>query len=47
MKTALVPIIISITGDTIGKNNYRPIDLVTAALTADFKIFKICILELL
>ena len=31
MKTALVPIIKSKTGDTSDKNNYRPIALVTAA----------------
>ena len=43
MKTALVPIIKNKTGDTSDKNNYRPIDLVTAAS----KIFEICILELL
>ena len=43
MKTALVPIIKNKTGDTSDKNNYRPIALVTAA----WKIFEICILELL
>ena len=40
MKTSLVPIIKSKTGD---KNNYRPIALVTGAS----KLFEICILEIL
>ena len=43
MKTALVPIIKSKTGDTGDKNNYRPVALVTAAS----KIFEICLLEIL
>ena len=43
MKTSLVPIIKSKTGDYSDKNNYRPIALVTAAS----KLFEICILEIL
>ena len=43
MKTAIVPIIKSKTGDTSDKNNYRPIALVTAAS----KLFDICILKIL
>ena len=39
----MVPIIKNRTGDTIDKNNYRPIALVTAAT----KLFGICILEVL
>ena len=40
MKTAIVPIIKSKTGDTSDKNNCRPIALVTACS----KIFELCIL---
>ena len=43
MRTAIVPIIKTKTGDTSDKNNYRPIALVTAAS----KLFEICILEVL
>ena len=43
MKTSLVPIISSKTGDSSDKNNYRPIALLTAAS----KLFEICILEIL
>ena len=41
MKTAIIPIIKNKTGDISGKNNYRPIALVTAAS----KLFETCILE--
>ena len=43
MKTSLVPIIKSKTGDSSDKNSYRQIALVTAAS----KLFEICILEIL
>ena len=43
MKTSLVPIIKSKTGDSSDKNNFRPIAVVTAAL----KLLEICILETL
>ena len=43
MKTAIVPIIKNKTLDSSGKNNYRPIALVTACS----KIFKICFSEML
>ena len=39
MKTAIVSIIKNKTGDSSGKNNYRPI--------ACLKIFEICFLEML
>ena len=39
MKTAIVPIIKNKTGDASGKNNYRPIALVTAAS----KNFELCL----
>ena len=42
MKTAIVPIIKCKTGNTADKNNYRPIALVTAC----FKVFKLCLLEI-
>ena len=38
MKTAIVPIIKCKTGNTVDKNNYRPIALVTACS----KIFELC-----
>ena len=41
MKTAIVPIIKSKTGNSSDKNNYRPIALVTACS----KIFELCLLE--
>ena len=43
MKTDIVPIIKNKTGDTSGKNNYRPIALVTATS----KLFEMCLLEIL
>ena len=43
METSLVPIIKSKTGNSSNKNNYRPIALVTA----ESKLFEICILEIL
>ena len=43
MKTAIVPIIKSKTGNSSDKNNYRPIALVTACS----KIFELCLLEII
>ena len=43
MKTAIVPIIKSKTGNSSDKNNYRPIALVTAGS----KIFELCLLEII
>ena len=43
MKTAIVPIIKCKTGNTADKNNYRPFALVTAC----FKIFEICLLDII
>ena len=41
MKSAIIPLITNITGDTNVKNNYRPIALVTAMS----KIFELCLSE--
>ena len=41
MKSAIIPLIKNITGDTNDKNNYRPIALVTAMS----KIFELCLSE--
>ena len=43
MKTTIVPIIKSKTGNCSDKNNYRPIALVTAC----FKIFELCLLKII
>ena len=43
MKTAIVPIIKCKTGNSSDKDNYRPIGLVTAC----FKIFELCLLEII
>ena len=43
MKTAIVPIIKSKTGNSSDKNNYRP----TALVTACSKIFELCLLEII
>ena len=43
MKTAIVPIIKSKTGNSSDKNNYRPIALVTACS----KIFELCLLKII
>ena len=43
MKTAIVPIIKCKTGNSIDKNNYRPIVLVIAC----FIIFELCLLEII
>ena len=43
MKTAIVPIIKNISGNTSDKSNYRPIALVTACS----KIFESCLLKML
>ena len=43
MKSAIVPILENRQGDTSDKNNYRPI----AIITAIFKIFKLCLMNLI